>query len=465
MGSSLIQMILTDSQKMSRKKKISGKSEDREKDTGIKHRNSIPTDLYSNKKPAFQTKKLIMSLKSKYLIPSKSDTGGTGNESCVYLCANSIGLQPRSLKKALDVELGIWATKGSLGHSTHYIRNGWVSLDEEVSHYLAPIVGASDYRSVAAMNSLTTNIHMMLSSFYQPTENRFVVLMEESPFPSDYFAIKSFITSKGLNPENTIKFVCPRDQEKTIRTEDIALMIEKYKPALIWLPGVHFYTGQAFDMKTITKLGHDSGAIVGWDLAHAVGNLQLKLDDWGVDFACWCSYKYLGAGPGGIGGVYVHPQHWELNYLKGWWGQKLESRMRLSYEDNFRQGALALHVSNPSVLDNVCLLESLKMIQEYGGMEAVRKESIRLTSLLERGLQTIPSGINIITPSDPESRGAQITIEFDSSETFKNAVKRLEIEGVVIDKRDKAIRVAPFPLYNDDDDIDAFVSVLRKSLS
>ncbi|KAI8375031.1 kynureninase [Choanephora cucurbitarum] len=321
------------------------------------------------------------------------------------------------------------------------------------------------------MNTLTANIHTMLVTFYRPTESRFKILIEKKAFPSDHYAVTSHLQSRGIDPETGLLTIAPRPGEHILRTEDIVDLIQKDKSiAVVMLSGIQYYTGQFFEIEKITKAGHEAGCIVGWDLAHAVGNVPLKLHDWDVDFACWCSYKYLNSGAGGIAGLFIHEKYKNdisRPRLAGWWGYQKETRFEMLPEFVPSEGASGYQVSNPSILTTVALLGSLEVFEAAGGVSALRQKSCLLTGYLEQLLLSELSTefenetIRILTPSDPNQRGCQLSLEFP--EHMMDVFDGLHDRGVIVDERKPTvIRVAPTPLYNTFRDVHRFVMQLKK---
>ncbi|CEG72638.1 Putative Kynureninase [Rhizopus microsporus] len=324
------------------------------------------------------------------------------------------------------------------------------------------------------MNTLTSNLHAMLVSFYRPTEERFKILIEKKAFPSDHYAVSSHLHSRGIDPNVGLLTVAPRPGEQTLRTEDIIDLIKKDKQiAVVMLAGVQYYTGQFFEIEKITKAGHEAGCIVGWDLAHAVGNVPLKLHDWGVDFACWCSYKYLNSGAGGIAGLFVHEKYktdFERPRYAGWWGNQKENRFEMLPEFRPSEGASGYQLSNPSILAMNSLLGSLQVFEAAGGIKELRQKSYLITGYLERLLlselkeELDHDLVRILTPSDPEQRGCQLSLEFPTKmmEVFDGLHKL----GIIVDERKPTvIRVAPAPLYNSYKDVYQFVKGLKKVMN
>ncbi|QOI99858.1 MAG: kynureninase [Phycisphaeraceae bacterium] len=364
---------------------------------------------------------------------------------CVYLTGNSLGLMPLATTAAVARELEDWAALGVEGHTRG--RDPWVSSAERVREGLASLVGATP-AEVSAMNTLTVNIHLLMVSFYRPTRERFTIIIEDGAFPSDAYAVASQARWHGFDPARAVVRVGPREGESQVRTEDVISAIERERPALVMLGGVNYRTGQWFDMGAITRAGRDAGAVVGWDLAHAAGNVPLRLHEWGVDFAAWCSYKYLNAGPGAVAGLYVHERHARdrtLPRFEGWWGHDAASRFRMPDEFRPEPDAAAWALSNPPILSLAPLKVSLGLFAR-AGMDRLRDKSLRLTAFMESMLRRVP-GVRVLTPADPDARGCQLSIEVAgaSRETQRSLLSR----GVVCDYREPGIlRAAPVPLYN-----------------
>jgi kynureninase len=325
------------------------------------------------------------------------------------------------------------------------------------------------------MNSLTVNLHLMMASFYRPTRERHRILLEEHAFPSDDYAVESQSVFHGFDPNEALLRLRPAEGKHSIDTADVARVLERdgASIALVLLPGVQYYTGQAFEIEAITRLAHAKGCVVGFDLAHAAGNLVLRLHDWNVDFAVWCTYKYLNSGPGSVGGCFVHERHGEqtdLPRLAGWWGHDKASRFRM--EPGFRPipGAEGWQLSNPPILSLAAIRASLDVFIEAGGMEPLREKSLRLTGYLEWLLQReIGDSVEILTPADPRRRGCQLSFRVKarshSSGSGRAVLEKLEASGVTCDWREPdVIRVAPVPLYNRYEEVHRFVEILAKAL-
>jgi kynureninase len=377
---------------------------------------------------------------------------------CVYLCGHSLGLQPKSAAAYVEQELKDWADLGVEGH--FHAKNPWMPYHRLLTEQTAELVGAKPLE-VVVMNSLTVNLHLMMVSFYRPTRKRYKIVVERGAFPSDQYAVKSQIHYHGFDPATSLIELTPRPGESCLRHEDIALLIESAGDdiALIMLGGVNYATGQAFDMERITRLGHARGCVVGFDLAHAAGNLLLKLHDWGPDFAVWCSYKYLNGGPGCVAGCFVHARHaraWELPRFAGWWGHHEESRFEMGPEFRAMSGADGWQLSNPSIVSLAVLRASMDVFRE-AGMERLRAKSVSLTNYLEFLLnQKASPDFSIITPHEKKGRGAQLSIRVPQN--GRALCERLAQAGIIGDWREPdTFRVAPVPLYNSYQDVFRFV--------
>ena len=382
-------------------------------------------------------------------------------EKHIYLCGNSLGLQSKNTTEFIQQELEDWKNLGVEGH--FHARNPWLPYHEFLSDSYSKILGAKS-SEVVAMNTLSVNLHLMMVSFYQPTKKRFKVLMEADAFPSDIYAIESHLKHHNLNPEKAIIRLKPRKNESFIRTKDVEEIIDNdgEEIALIILGGVNYYTGQVFDMKEITKLGHKKGIKVGFDLAHAVGNISLSLHEWNIDFAVWCSYKYLNSGPGSVGGVFIHERHHKsnLNRFAGWWGHDKVSRFKMPEKFSPIQTAEGWQLSNPPILSLAAIRASLSIFDEVG-MDALIEKSKKLTSYLVYLLENIESDrISIITPQE---RGCQISIRVKNGN--KELFDKLTDNGVIADWREPdVIRIAPVPLYNSYSDVYSFYKILEEIL-
>lgn len=364
-----------------------------------------------------------------------------------YFTGNSLGLQPRKAQQYILEELEDWGKYGVEGH--FLARRNWFGYHHFLTDKAAKIVGAKT-AEVAVMNTLSVNLNLLMVSFYRPKGKRTKIMMEAAAFPSDHYAVQQQVKFHGLNPSEHIILLHPREGEYCIRTEDILNLIEKNKDelALVMLGGVNYYTGQFFDIESITKKAHEVGALAGYDLAHAAGNIVLKLHDWNVDFACWCSYKYLNSGPGGVASIFVHEKHGnnpDLPRFAGWWGNEEKDRFLMKSEYVPAKGASGWQQSNAQIFSMAAHLASLEIF-EQAGIENLRIKSEQMTGYLENLLKEIPQ-IKIITPSNPKDRGCQLSlIALDKP---KELFKSLQDKGIITDWREPdVIRVAPVPLYN-----------------
>jgi kynureninase len=401
----------------------------------------------------------VRTFRSRFHIPKTPE----GDET-IYLTGNSLGLQPKTTRKYIEEELEDWASLGVEGHLR--ARHPWLPYHEFVTEPMARVVGALPTETVV-MNSLTVNLHLMLVSFYRPSGERRKIVIEKGAFPSDQYAIESQLNFHGFGKESLIELT-PREGEATLRTEDIVETIERHgdEVALVMMGGVNYYTGQAFDMRAITDAGHRVGAVVGFDLAHAAGNLELRLHDWDVDFAVWCSYKYLNTGPGGIAGAFVHERHahaFDLPRFAGWWGHNKQTRFLMGPDFDPLPGAEGWQLSNPPIFQLAALRASLEIFDE-AGIANLRAASIELTGHLEKLLKNIDNGrISIITPTDPAQRGCQLSIRVTDAD--KNLFEAITARGIIADWREPdVIRVAPVPLYNTREDIEGFAAILKECL-
>jgi len=401
----------------------------------------------------------LKKFRAKFLFPKHR-----GRE-VIYFTGNSLGLQPKTISQYLQQELNDWQRFGVEGH--FHARNPWFSYHELLSKPLSKIVGAKP-SEVVAMNQLTSNIHFLFVSFYCPTKDRYKIICEAKAFPSDQYAMESQVKFHGLNPNNAIIEVSPRAGEHVIRHEDILSAIEKNKNelALVFIGGVNYYSGQVFDMKSITEAGHRAGAMVGFDLAHAAGNIKLNLHDWDTDFACWCSYKYLNSFAGSVGGVFIHEKHHNkgLPMFAGWWGYNKERRFKMEKSFIPIPTAEAWQVSNAPILSMAAHKSSLDIFSE-SGMDTLISKSEKLTGYLEFIIQEINSQLRshrleVITPQE---RGCQLSIIAHGH--GKNLFNQLIEMGVISDWREpNVIRVAPVPLYNSYEDVFRFGEILKKAL-
>jgi len=402
----------------------------------------------------------LKSFREKFYIPMVN-----GKDS-IYFTGNSLGLQPKSTQDHILNELEDWANFGVEGH--FHARNPWMPYHEKFSDQLANIVGALPHE-VVAMNQLTVNLHLLMVTFYRPTQQKYKIICEAKAFPSDQYALESQATFHGFNYEDAVIEISPREGEYTIRTEDILAAIEEHKDslALVLFGGVNYYTGQFFDLKTITDAAHKAGVVAGFDLAHAAGNVELKLHEWDVDFACWCSYKYLNSGPGGVSGVYIHERHAtnpSLPRFAGWWGYKKDSRFEMHKGFEAIPTAEGWQLSNAPVLSMAAHKASLDIFEE-AGMARLRSKGKALSSYLMFILNEINEDspeklIEIITPADENERGCQVSMLM--LKDGKRIFEALKKHGILADWREpNVIRVAPVPLYNSFEDVYRFGETIQ----
>jgi kynureninase len=414
---------------------------------------SVPTALTPASALALDAQDPLAAYRARFYIPS-----GTDGQECIYLCGNSLGLQPKTTRQYVEQELQDWARFGVEGH--FHARHPWLPYHENLAEQTASLVGALPLE-VVVMNTLTVNLHLMLVSFYRPTRARYKVLMESHAFPSDRYAVASQIAWHGLDPAEALLALAPRPGETCLRTEDIVTRLDQEGSsiALVLLGGVNYYTGEAFDMPTITRAGQAQGCVVGFDLAHAAGNIPLQLHDWGVDFAVWCSYKYLNAGPGSSAGCFVHEHHARranLPRFAGWWGHNKTTRFDMPAVFDPLPGAEGWQLSNPPILPLAALRASMDIFTEVG-MPQLRSKSEALTAWLETLLaHHAPANVTVITPSQPAQRGAQLSLLIPQH--GKELYTRLVQANIMCDWREPdVIRVAPVPLYNSFMDVYTFV--------
>lgn len=440
----------------------------------------------------------LSSLRREFIIPTKgdlrtrrfgpherspSDESDAGEEA-IYLCGNSLGLQPKRTRNYIQRYLDTWASKGVFGHFKEF-EGGlppWLHIDDALKTQTARMLGALP-NEVAVMETLTANLHLLMASFYRPTSDRYKLIIEGKAFPSDHYAAQSQVAHHNLPPDALVTITPPDPQHPYLSTEHILSVISHHAPstALVLLPGIQFYSGQFFDIELITRHCHSLGITVGWDLAHAVGNVPFKLHEWNVDFAAWCNYKYMNGGPGVIGGLFVHESHGSVNTtqpnaqgsngsdvtyrprLSGWWGSDKDSRFRMENRFVPIPGASGFQLSNPSALDMTAVLASLDVFA-LTDMDALRARSIRLTAYLEARLLDFDGGnppYRIITPVNPAERGAQLSVLLNPG-LLDPVMEMLEERGVVVDeRRPDVIRVAPAPLYNSYHDVHRFVIIFQ----
>ena len=384
----------------------------------------------------------------------------------IYLCGNSLGLQPKKTSEYIQEELDDWAKLGVEGHTE--AKHPWLPYHEFLTQSMANIVGAKP-SEVVIMNGLTANLHLMMVSFYQPTAKRNKIIIESDAFPSDKYAVESQIKFHGYNPKESLILWKPRKGEELCRYEDLEAIINEQgnEVALIMIGTTNYYSGQSFNIKKITQLGHQHGAIVGFDLAHGAGNILPNLHENGPDFAVWCSYKYLNSGPGSLGGVFVHERHANnpnLNRFTGWWGHNKQTRFNMRHEFDVLSGAEGWQLSNPPILSMAAIRASLSIFEE-AGMQNLRNKAIKLTGNLEYLLDEMKDDrIQVITPRNPEERGSQLSIQVKSAN--KELHTKLTEAGVVSDWREPdVIRVAPTALYNSFEDVFHFVERLKQVLN
>lgn len=381
-----------------------------------------------------------------FLVPPAA--GGRYDEAA-YLVGNSLGLQPKAVRDELLAHLDDWAALGVEGHFEAH--DPWIGLPQRLAVPSARIVGARPEETVV-MNTLTVNLHLLMVSFYRPSGARTRIVIEDSAFPSDSYAVRSQAVLHGLDPETTVVRLRPRDGEEVLRTEDIVAAIDD-QVALVLLAGVNYLSGALYDIPVITAAGHAAGAIVGWDLAHAAGNVELRLHDWNVDFAAWCNYKFLNSGPGAPGSAFVHQRHLgdpAVKRLDGWWGTDASTRFDMAPVSRPPATADAWQISTPQTLALAPMTSALQLFDE-AGMPALRARSLRLTDYLLDALDTITPGreLEVITPRAHERRGTQISVRV-RNQNVDELAKRLRFEhGVLVDSRKPdVIRLSPVPLYS-----------------
>jgi kynureninase len=406
----------------------------------------------------------LRSFRDEFLIPKHN------GHDAIYLCGNSLGLQPRSAKKYIQDQLNAWEDNAVEGW---FMGNEpWLKYHKTLLGPLANILGARQ-SEITVMNSLTVNLHLLMVSFYKPTTKRYKILMEAGAFPSDQYAMESQAHFHGFDPKDAIIEVAPRTGETTLRTEDILKQIADNADelALVMFSGINYYTGQLFDMKAIAKAGHAAGAIVGFDLAHAAGNVPLKLHDWDADFACWCSYKYMNSGPGGISGIFVHEKHFadtSLNRFAGWWGYRKDKQFLMAPGFEPENGAEGWNVSTSPILLMALHRASLDIFEKAGGLPVLRVKSETLTAYLEYLIGEVNKKYGedvyqIITPTDKTQRGCQLSVV--CKRDAKAIFNYLADNGVIGDWREPdVIRLSPVPLYNSYADVYKAAEGLFKAL-
>ncbi|MCX7545411.1 kynureninase [Marinicella gelatinilytica] len=401
----------------------------------------------------------LSGFRSQFHIPRHAD------EAVVYFCGNSLGLQPKKTEEAMQLEMQKWQQDAVNGHFSGDFP--WMTYHEFLQETGADLVGAKP-SEVVYMNSLTANLHFLMASFYRPQGQKRKILIEDHAFPSDHYAAASQVAWHGYHAETDLLLLKPREGEVTLQTEDILKTIERNADelALILLPGVQYYTGQVLDMEAITKKAQQYAIPVGFDLAHAAGNIDMALHDWGVDFAAWCSYKYLNSGPGAVAGAFVHEKHHDkdLPRLQGWWGHEKTSRFDMDNQFKPAPGADAWQLSNPPILSLAAVRASLEVFKEAGGMKTLTAKSKQLTSFLRQMLEDCCGDkVQILTPED--AQGCQLSLVIKSDKPGKAVYQALTDAGIVVDWREPdVIRVAPTPLYNSFLDAYRFVETLVAEL-
>lgn len=412
---------------------------------------------------SLDSKDILKDFRERFYIPRHN-----GKDS-IYFTGNSLGLQPKTVKEYVNQELDDWARLGVEGH--FQAKNPWVSYHEIFPKQLSKILGCLT-DEVVVMNQLTVNLHLLMVSFYRPTKQRYKIICEAKAFPSDQYAFESQVRYHGFDPDDAIIEVSPVEGENIIRTEDIIAAIDQHRDelALVLFGGVNYYTGQLFDMEVITAAAHRAGSYAGFDLAHAAGNVELKLHDWEVDFACWCSYKYLNSGPGGVSGVYIHQQHAinkELPRFAGWWGYTKETRFKMEKGFDAIPSAEGWQLSNAPVLSMAAHKASLDIFDE-AGMDKLIVKSKLLSGYLHFILSDINSKqkeklIEVITPANEKERGCQVSMLM--LKRGKEIFNELSRQGVIADWREpNVIRVAPVPLYNTFEDVWRFGEIVRTTI-
>ncbi len=405
----------------------------------------------------------LRTFRDEFHIPLHSD-----GKPQIYFAGNSLGLQPKATKRIVEEELDSWARLAVEGHFKP--DRPWYSYHEIFRESGARLVGARP-GEVVMMNTLTVNLHLMLISFYRPSRERYKILIEEPCFPSDNYAVRTHLRTRGLDSSDALLIVKPRPGEHTIRTEDIERILTEQgkQTAVMWLSGVNFLTGQVFDMPRITSLAKSHGCVVGWDLAHGAGNVPTQLHDWDVDFAVWCSYKYLNSGPGAVAGCFVHEKHGknlDIPRYAGWWGNNPDTRFLMQLRPDFvpRAGADGWQISNPPIFSLAPLKASLDLF-DRAGLTNLREKSKKLTGYLRFLLERLPKDrFEIITPPEPEAQGCQLSILVH--EMARDALESLESQGVICDFREpNIIRAAPTPLYNTFHEVWRFAQIFGKLIS
>ncbi|MWW26478.1 kynureninase [Algibacter lectus] len=404
---------------------------------------------------------ILKSYRDAFYLPKNKN-----GEPLIYMTGNSLGLQPKATKQYINQELEDWANLGVEGHFE--AKTPWLPYHEFLTESMAHVVGAKPIE-VIVMNTLTANLHFMMVSFYKPTKKRYKILIESDAFPSDKYAVESQLRHHGYDDKEGVVLWKPREGEELLNYDDLEAILEAQgdEIALIMLGGINYYTGQFFDLKRIATLGHKYGCNVGFDCAHGAGNVQLNLHDSGADFAVWCTYKYLNAGPGSLAGCFVHERHAhnrELNRFTGWWSHNKKTRFNMRGEFDQLPGAEGWQLSNPPILSMAAIKASLDMFQEVG-IEKLTAKSKKLTGYFEFLLNDLSEdAIKIITPTNPDERGCQLSIQVkNANKTLHN---KLTEAGVISDWREPdVIRCAPVPLYNSFEDVYQLVEKLKTILN
>lgn len=400
----------------------------------------------------------LKSYREKFHFPLDSN----GNKT-IYFTGNSLGLQPKQTRDYINQELDDWAKYGVEGH--FHAKNPWMPYHEFLTEKLAKVVGAKPIE-VVAMNSLTTNLHLLMVSFFRPQGKKRKIIIENNEFPSDIYAVKSQLKFHGLDPKKDLIIAKGKNGSDIIKTEDILQLIRDNaeETAMLMFAGVNYYTGQFFDIEAITAECHKHNIIAGFDLAHAAGNVVLKLHDWNVDFAAWCSYKYLNAGPGGIAGAFVHERHKNHDgpRFEGWWGTNKKTRFLMKPEFDAMEGVEAWQLSNPPIFQLAALNSSLEIFDEVG-IEKLREKSEKLSNYIDYLISTLDSSkVQVITPKDLKDRGCQLSLRVKNG---KEVFNKLMEEGVIADWREPdVIRIAPVPLYNSFLDICKFYKIIKEQI-
>lgn len=402
----------------------------------------------------------LSSFRNKFHIPENSE-----GEKLIYLCGNSLGLQPKVTTEYIQETLKDWANLGVEGHTD--AKHPWLPYHEFLTENMAKIVGAKP-SEVVVMNTLTSNLHLMMVSFYRPTKTKYKIVVESDAFPSDKYAVESQLKFHGFDAQDGLILWKPRKGEELCRFEDLETIMKVHgnEIALLMIGSTNYYTGQSFPLKKITQLGHIHDCMVGFDLAHGAGNIQPNLHDTGADFAVWCTYKYLNSGPGSLGGCFVHERHAKneaLNRFAGWWGHNKQTRFNMRHEFDALPGAEGWQLSNPPILSMAAIRASLDTFAE-AGFDNIRNKSEKLTGYLEYLLDEMQNeNINVITPRNLEERGCQLSIQVKNAD--KNLHTKLTEAGVISDWREPdVIRVAPAPLYNSFEDVFCFAEKLKRAL-